>query len=371
MVNRIRLIDEFSKLVSIDSVPFRERIMADELSKYLITLGFEVTEDKAGEHYQGNSGNVYGYLQGELKGEPILFAAHMDTVEPGIHKKAVIHIDGTITSEGNTVLGADDIAGVVSILEAIRTIKELKLPHRSIEVLFTIAEEVYLKGSEVLDYNIINAKEAYVLDLSGAVGTAALKAPTLISFTAKILGKASHAGFAPEEGIHAISIAAEAITKIKQGRIGDETTVNIGVIEGGKATNIVPDMCIFKGEIRSLIHEKTLLEMQKIKDVLNELSIKYKTEYLFDMSFGSLAYEIDKDHPVVKRFEKVCKELGIKTELIHTFGGSDNNNFFKNGITGIVLACAMNKVHSCEEYTHIEELERCANIVMNLMISEV
>jgi len=294
----------------------------------------------------------------------------MDTVEPGNNKIAVVHEDGLITSDGTTVLGADDLSGVVSILEAIRTIKEKRISHRSIEVLFTIAEEVYIQGSEVFDFSMIKAKEAYVLDLDGPVGTAALKAPTLVSFTAKIIGKASHAGFAPEQGIHAISIAAEAITQIKQGRIDAETTVNIGLIEGGKARNVVPEECILKGEVRSLNHDKALSETDKIKKIFNTVAVKHHANLDFSTSFGCIAYEVDSHHAVVNRFEKVCRDLNYQTNLIETFGGSDNNNFLRHGITGIVLSCGMNKVHSCSEYTHIDELVKGSNIVLQLMTCE-
>lgn len=371
MVNKNRIKDEFCRLVAFDSISFQERIIADELIKSLNELGFQVMEDKAGDCYSGNCGNIYGYLPGELEGEPLLFSAHMDTVEPGINKKAVVHKDGRITSDGDTVLGADDISGVVSILEAVRVLKERSIPHRSIEVLFTIAEEVYLKGSNVFDFQNIRAKEAYVLDLDGPVGLAAIKAPTLVSFTVKMIGKASHAGFAPEAGINAIAAAAEAITLMKQGRIDEDTTVNIGMIKGGKARNIISDEVVFMGEARSLVHEKALDEIKKLEAVLQTISEKYQTSYELETSFGSLAYEIEKDHMVVKRFESVCKELGYESKLISTFGGSDNNNFVREGIKGIVIACGMNAVHSCAEYTHIEELVKCANIVLKLMTSEV
>lgn len=367
MINKTRLTDEFCRLVSIDSSSFQERKMADTLKNYLTELGFEVTEDKAYELYDGNAGNVYGFLKGDLDGDPLLFSAHMDTVEPGSGKKAVVHEDGTITSDGDTVLGADDLSGVVSILEAVRTIKEKRLSHRSIEVLFTIAEEAYIMGSEVFDYSLIRAKEAYVLDLSGQVGTAAVQAPTLVSFTAKFTGRAAHAGFAPEKGIHAISAAAEAITAIRQGRIDEETTVNVGTIEGGLARNIVPESCILKGEVRSLSHDKSLEEVEKIRKVFEQVSDRRETRLEFETSFGCIAYEVDKEHEVVKRFEDVCKELGYKTDYIATFGGSDNNNFMRSGITGIVVACGMNEVHSCKEYTHVDELERCCNITLKLM----
>jgi tripeptide aminopeptidase len=191
-----------------------------------------------------------------------------------------------------------------------------------------------------------------------------------VSFVARILGKASHAGFAPEQGIHAIAIAAEAITRIKQGRIDEETTVNIGTIEGGKALNIVPEICILKGEVRSLKHEKSLTEINKIKEICEAIVVKYHATLEFTTSFGCIAYEVAKEHPVVTRFEEVCKELNYPTKLIETFGGSDNNNFLKNGITGIVLSCGMNKVHSCMEYSHVDDLEKCTNIVLKLMTSE-
>jgi tripeptide aminopeptidase len=367
MVNKARLVEEFCSLAAVDALSYQEREIADRLKSSLEELGFDVKEDAAGKNYSGNAGNVYGYLPGEIEGAPLLFSAHMDTVAPGRNKRAIINEDGRITSDGSTVLGADDLSGIVAILEAIKTIKDLRLPHRSIEVLFTIAEEVYIKGSEVFDYTMLRAREAYVLDLSGPVGTAAIKAPTLVSFSVKIIGKASHAGFAPELGINAIATAAEVITGIRQGRIDEDTTVNIGLIEGGTSRNIVSDKCIFKGEIRSLNHEKALDEMIKVKDIIHNITIKYNAEQEVSTEFGCLAYEVDKEHQVVKNFEKSCIKAGCNMKLIETFGGSDNNNFLRHGITGIVIACGMNQVHSSSEYSHIDELIKCSKIVLELM----
>lgn len=367
MINKDRLVSEFCKLVSIDSVSFKEREMADILIGDLKELGFSVLEDNAGEYYKGNAGNVYGFLEGELEGDPILFSAHMDTVGPGFGKKAVVHEDGRITSEGNTVLGADDLSGVAAILEAVRSIKENKIKHRSIEVLFPIAEEVYIRGSEVFDYSITKAKEAYVLDLSGPIGTAALKAPTLVSFTAKFKGKAAHAGFAPETGIHAIAMAAESITSIKQGRINEEMTVNVGTIQGGLAKNIVPEHCEISGEVRCLNHEGAIKHMEEMKVTFQKVADKYKGSVEIETSFGCIAYDIDQRHPVVQKYQKACEELKIPVNYIETFGGSDNNNFVKNGINGIVIACGMNEVHSTNEYSHVDDLEKCCSIVYKIL----
>ena len=186
MLQKQRIINEFQKLVSMDSESFCERQLADYLKERLEAFGFTVSEDNAGEVLteQGlnpaekenlpYTGNLYAFLPGNCEGEPILLAAHMDTVKPGQGKQAILHADGKITSDGSTVLGADDLSGVVSILEALQVIHEEQLPHPDIEILFSVAEELFSLGSRVFDYSQIRAKQAYVFDLSGPVGTAAL-----------------------------------------------------------------------------------------------------------------------------------------------------------------------------------------------------
>ncbi len=370
-INSKRMVEQFVNLVSMDSLSYQEKTVADYLKKELLTLGFQVTEDNAGAYYGGNANNLYGFLKGTIEGEPLLFSAHMDTVAPGLNKKAILHEDGRITSDGSTILGADDFSGVVAILEAIRTIREEKLPHRDIEIIFFIAEEVYLKGSEIYDYSVVKAKEAYVLDLSGKIGDAALQAPTLISFAAQFTGKASHAGFAPEKGVHAIAMAGHSIAKLQLGHVDDDTTVNVGLIEGGLATNIVPESCILRGEVRSFDHDKAINIMKQIEGIYQETATQFGGSVEVTTTFGSIAYSVPATHPVVTRFNLAAESLGFKTRLTKTFGGSDNNNFMLHNITGIVLACGMHQVHSCEEYTTVEDLTGIASIVQQLMTSEV
>lgn len=371
MINKDRLLSEFSSLVSIDAPSFGERMIADQLKDTLIKLGFEVEEDNAGEEYNGNCGNIYGYLEGTLMGDPILFSAHMDTVTPASGKKAVVHQDGKITSQGATVLGADDVSGIVSILEAIRSIKERNLPHRRIEVLFTIAEEVYAKGSLAFDYHKLQAKQGYTLDLTGNIGTVAYKAPSILSFKVEICGKAAHAGFAPEKGIHSIGIAAAAISKITFGRVDEETTVNVGTIEGGEATNIVPARCVVMGEVRSFNHEKAVTYINRIHHIFEEESRKYGADILWEENCNCIAYETSREGVVANRYKKACEQLGIPVQFVETFGGSDQNTYAQKGVEGLVLSTAMNNVHSCEEYTEIEELVKSVQIVETLMLSEV
>ncbi len=370
MIDKERLISEFTELVAIDSPSFGERKIADVLKTKLKSIGFSVTEDEAGGFYGSDCGNLYGYLPGKIVGEPLLFSGHMDTVAPATGKKAVLHSDGRITGAGNTVLGADDVAGLVSILEAIRSLREEGAPHRSIEVIFPIAEEVYAKGSCVFDFSNIKAKEAYVLDLSGKVGRAAYTAPSILSFTAVVRGRAAHAGFSPEEGIHSIAIAAKIINQMKLGRVDSDTTVNIGTISGGAATNIIPESCKVEGEIRSFQHDKALGCLEEIKALFFREAEQAGASLDWEESINCIAYETKLNGKTAERYREACRKAGLTAEFIKTFGGSDHNVFATKGIEGLVISNAMNSVHSCDEYTEVEELIRSTQIVRNLMISK-
>lgn len=369
-VDEKRLVDLFTQLVRIDSISFQEKKMVETIKENLENIGIQAIEDHAGEQIGGNAGNVYTKIEGALEGETLLFSAHLDTVEPGIDKEAKVE-DTKIVSAGQTILGADDLGGVAVLLEAIRILKEHQIPHRNLELIFPVAEEVYGKGSAVFDYSKVKAKEAYVLDLSGKVGTASLQEPTLLSFSIQIIGKGAHAGFEPEKGINAIAVAADAIHDCKQGRISEDTTLNFGKIEGGSVTNAVPKQVEILGEIRSYQHEKALKHMQEVERTFQKHAKTYGAQVNIESQICITAYQIQQTESVVKRFDRVCKEIGLQPQYTKTFGGSDNNNFIKHNIKGIVLASAMEKVHTTEEYLEVSELKKSLQLVLALMTSTV
>ena len=219
----------------------------------------------------------------------------------------------------------------------------------------------------MFDFSKIQAEKSIVLDMSGEIGTAAVQAPSQIAFTVKVRGKASHAGFAPQDGVHAIRIAATAIAEMAIGRIGDDTTVNVGQIEGGRASNIVPDYCEVSGELRSFSHKKALEELAKVEQIFAKEAEKRggSIEFIRDICYQ--AYKTDENESVVKEFQKACTACGIKSSLIATFGGSDQNKMSEHGIPGIVMASAMHQVHSCQEYTEVSEMAQVAGIVSELL----
>ena len=370
MINRERITSEFCELASIDSPSCEEREITDVLKKKLEAIGFTVREDEAAPKFGGNAGNLYACLEGTLSAEPILFCGHTDTVEPSRGKKAVLHENGTITSAGDTVLGADDLCGVVEILEGVRHLKEEEIPHRPVEIVLMAAEEVFGKGAKAYDYEGwgFRSKEVYVLDLSGPVGCAALSAPSLIGWEARITGKAAHAGFAPETGVNAIKTAADAIASLSPGRIGEDTTMNVGTVQGGEANNIVPEKCIVKGEVRSLDHEKALAVIKQIREMFAEHAGNAEIDFRVEPHLT--AYRVPKDHPVVRRFQRACEKLGLPGSLTGTLGGSDNNILMLHGLTGIVLSCGMQNPHSTGEFTCVDDLVKGAELVAELLKDE-
>lgn len=366
MISTENIKKTFSALTVIDSPSLGERNMADKIRDMFAKIGIELLEDDSASVTGATAGNLYGYIRGNGQA-PVLLSAHMDTVMPAFGKKAVFHPDGTITSDGTTVLGADDISGVTAIYEAIRFLKDNAIKHRDVELLFTTGEELYCKGAKAFDYKKIKAESALVLDLSGRIGDAAYAAPTILSFVAEIHGKSAHAGFCPEEGIHAVKAACEAIAALPQGHLDEVTTANIGIISGGDGINIVPECCAVKGEIRSLNHEKARAAAKRYEETFLESALKYGAQLGWRQQVDIEAYETGKASQVIIDYQRACEQSGVEPKLIKTFGGSDNNVFAQNGIEGIVIATSMNNVHGCKEYANIFEIAKVSEIVLRLL----
>lgn len=369
MINKKRMLSLFKKLISFDSPSFGEREICDYIKTALSELGITAHEDGAAASIHGNCGNLYAYVDGAMDIPPLLFCAHMDTVEPGRGKRMKIDRDGRITSAGDTILGADDCAGIAAIFEALTTLKESAKPHRPIEIVFTVAEEPYCVGVRQLDVSRLGSKEAYVFDLAGPVGEAAYQAPTILSFEAAFRGRSAHAGFAPEQGIHAIKAAGTAVSRISCGHVNG-ATVNIGTISGGTAGNIVPDRCTVTGEIRSLSDEVAQEQLALISGTMREAAKECGAFAEINSTVHCAAYQTPQGHAVVRRFESACREINVEPRLVQTFGGSDNNHLSLKGMTGIVVANAMNGCHSTGEYTTEKELENAARLALALMLSK-
>ncbi len=364
MIDRERIVKEFLGMVKITSLSKKEGEFASYLSKRLAGMGLEVIiDEKSRKLTESDTGNVIGRWRGNVNGiPPILFAAHMDTVVPGEDIRPVIR-DGVIYSSGDTVLGGDDKSGIAAILEALQHIKEEGIPHGDIEVLFTVGEEIGLLGARYLDYTLLDAKTGYVLDCNGAPGTIINRAPAQDKISAVIYGKAAHAGMNPEEGVSAIQVAARAINNMKLLRIDEETTANIGVINGGAATNIVCDRVELKGEARSLSDEKLALQTQHMYDCLRKACEDMGADLEIDLGREYSSYHIPESDMLIRVAKKAAEAAGLVTRVVSSGGGSDTNYFNVKGIKAVNLGTGMNKVHTTEEEIKVEDLVNTAKLV--------
>lgn len=367
MVNEKRLVESFMELVRIDSISREERDLADFLIEKLEDLGLEVIVDQAGEKAKSNCGNIIARFKGNIKEvTPIMFSAHMDTVVPGKNIDPLLKGE-KILSSGKTILGADDKAAIAALLEALHIIKEKNILHGDIEILFTICEEIGLKGAKNLDISSLNARMAFVLDSGGPVGEIISAAPSQNSLKIIIHGKSAHAGSNPEEGINAIQVAGFALSRMKLGRIDEETTTNIGIISGGKATNIIPDEVILEGEVRSRNEEKlekyTKILKQVVEDTAQEF--KAKAEVIINRKF--YCYNLSTDDRIVKIAMKAAKDMGLEPLLRPSGGGSDANVFNKKGFPAVDLAIGMEKVHTVDEYILVKNLKNTVEYVLSII----
>lgn len=367
MINKERLLSTFLDYVQIDSESTHEGAIAARVAEDLRAIGCEVYVDQSGEKTGSDTGNLYCTLPGNTSGEPILFSAHMDTVVPGVGVKPVIE-DGVIRSSGDTVLGGDDKSGIAAIVEALRTIVEQNLPHPTIEALFTVCEEVGLRGSQHMDYSRITAKKAAVLDSSGDAGKIITAAPGQYKLSAAVIGRRAHAGVAPEEGISAVQVLSEAIANMKLLRIDEETTANIGTISAQYATNIVPERAELIGECRSRRDDKLEAQGQHMMDCLQAACDKYGATLEGGLTKAYSAYSYTEADPFVQELMAACRKTGLEPTLAASGGGSDANNMSANGLKALVLGTGMAKVHTVQEELTIKNLEDTAALVLAIAV---
>jgi tripeptide aminopeptidase len=352
MVNKERVLNEFFELVRITCRTKAEREVADVLKQKIASYGWEinVSEDDVGQKIGGNCGNIYFFLKGNVAGAPsLLLSAHLDCVEPSAGVEPVLK-DGIITSAGNTILGGDDKAGVVAIMEALRVIHEQNLPHGDIQAVFTVAEEGGVNGSKNMDPSWLKADFGFALDSSGVPGKIITEAPGQNKIDVIVHGKTAHAGLAPEEGVNAIVVAGKALAELKQGRIDNETTANVGLIKGGGATNIVPDKVEIFCEARSRDMEKLDAQTKSMVATFEQVAAANgaKAEISVKKAYGP--FVLAADSLPVKTAVKAAEAIGLTPSTEATGGGSDANFFNTYGVPTAVLAVGMSKVHTTDEY---------------------
>ncbi|MEW6594982.1 MAG: M20/M25/M40 family metallo-hydrolase [Thermodesulfobacteriota bacterium] len=375
-MNRERLAATFVQLCETDS-PSRSEGRVAALLRDLCAreLGAEqVLEDDSATKTGSECGNLIARFAGTLDAPPLFFNCHMDTVQPGVGVKVRREGD-TFFSAGATVLGGDDKAGIAALIEMIRSLKESGTPHAPFELIFTTCEEIGLLGAKHLDFSLIRSRMGYALDSSG-IDLAIIGAPAANRFAAEIHGLAAHAGLHPEKGINAIQLAARATAQLPLGRLDDESTANIGLINGGTATNIIPERVRLDGEVRShdparLAHHTAQIEaafrkaVAEWRDPEGVAPGRPRLDFVVEPQYPAM--RITEVQPVWQRLAAAAKTLGRPLEYIVAGGGSDANIFNAHGLATMILGIGMADVHTTEESVTLDAMARTAELTRSIV----
>lgn len=367
VINEQRLVDLFLNLCRINSPALQEREVVEWTKKYLTDIGLEVSEDDAGAKIGGNANNVIAWLRGTLPDAPKVFlSAHFDTVEP-TEGLVIDETNGVFSSASDTILGADDKGGMAPAIEAVHALKESGEPHGDVCLLLSVAEEIGLKGAAAVELKDLNLDFGYVLDTGPPVGTFVTRTATHDKLDITIHGKPAHAGKDPENGVNAISVAAAAIAGMKVGRVGPETTSNLGLIEGGTAVNVVCPFVKIRGEARSTnvaeLDAQTAHMIERFETAAREYGATVEIDHLRHYE----SYEISPETPVVKIAMEASEALGFSPALRTTLGGSDANVYNAKGLPCIVMATGMEHIHTHDERISRKDLVDTARLALEVL----
>ncbi len=343
-LNVDRMVENFCELVKIPSESYNEEKFIKHLEELFKNMGARTKRD--------SYGNLIAKFaaKNSTKTESIGFGVHADTVSPGVGIEPVIK-DGIISSKGETILAADDKAAIAELIEVLKTAKK----HPPVEIIVTIHEEPGTLGSINMDYSLIDSKIAYALDTS-MPDEVIIAGPTIIMLDAEYKGVPAHAGICPEKGISAIQAASKAIAKMKLGKLDEDSTANVGVFNGGKIRNGIPDHAKVLAECRSLKHEKALEIASEMEKIFKEAADELGAELTISVKESIKAYSIDENSQVVQNIVAALQKNGIKPRVTTTRGGSDATILNLNGIPTVLIGIGMRDGHSCNETAIIEEM---------------
>jgi|LSQX01.2.fsa_nt_gb tripeptide aminopeptidase len=361
--------DEFMELVRVDSVSLHEGEVAAVVQGKLEAMGLTVVRDQACRAHGGQTGNLIAKVPATAPGLPtLMFNAHLDTVQPGCGIEPRCTDGDLITSAGDTVLGADDKAGVTIILAALREILSQGMAHGELQIVFTVAEEIGLLGAYELDYSLIDPDFAFVFDSSRPPGGLVLGAPSAAKLQWRVHGAAAHAGNSPETGINAIQIAAQAIAAMRLGRLDDETTANIGVIKGGLARNIVPEECEISGEARSHDDTKLAAQVAHMKECFQQAVQRHEGARLEDELYSSYqSFRLAESDEVVQIAARAGERAGLTVYYAIGGGGSDGNVFNARGIPTVICATGGSQVHTLQEQVRVSSIVEGARWMVEMV----
>ena len=363
---RERLHETFAALCRLQSPSGSERPVADWLTEQLRALGLTVEEDDSGPAVGSDAGNLLSRIPGRAT-PSVLLCAHMDTVPLAAPVEPVL-ADGRWENANDGILGADNKTAIAVILElARRAVAGGDPPPVGIELLFTVCEEVSLRGSREFDVSRLQSAFGYVFDHATPIGEIVTASPTHYRIVAELRGRAAHAGVRPEAGRSAVVAAARAIAAMELGRLDAGTTANVGMIEGGSAINVIPERCRIEAEVRSLDADRAATVATELVDHLQDAANAGECDLDVDVEKMFAGYRTKPRAPQLAVAERALRACGYEPRHIDSGGASDANSFEAAGFSCTCLADGVEHNHEPGERVSAADLEMMFDIAITLV----
>jgi tripeptide aminopeptidase len=362
------LVDLFLELCAMPSPPGEERAVADRVTQELDRLGLEWHEDGAAARLGSSTGNIVCRVPPTVDtGVPLFFCAHLDTVPVEGPLEPVLDEGGVIRNVGGAILGADNKASVVAMLEAARRVVSGGRPHAGIELVFTPKEEIGLLGATELDIAQLRARVGFVYDQAAPIGEIVVGAPSAQELVLRFHGRPSHAGMYPEEGRSAIVAAARAIVDMPLGRIDEETSANVGLVSGGSARNIVPEWCALQAEVRSHDLARVSEVVQQLVDAAAYAAAVSDCTLETAIEPKYRGYRLRGDSLPVRLASDGLRRAGFEPRFALSGGAADANVFNERGLQCANLANGMVDIHTPDERIAVDDLERMVDVTLGIV----
>jgi tripeptide aminopeptidase len=365
-LERQRLHETFCTLCRIESPSGQERVCADWVSTELRSLGLAVEEDNVGPEAGSEAGNLLTRIPAG-DAASILLCAHLDTVPLTAPVDPVL-AGGGYENANDGILGADNKTAVAILIELARRLVSAGEPAATgVELLFTVCEEVALAGSAAFDAARLRSRFGYVFDHATPIGEIVLASPTHHRLVAEFHGAAAHAGVRPETGRSAIAAASRAINAMRLGRLDEETTANIGMIDGGTAINVIPERCRVVGEVRGLDDARAEAVLTEMIDHLQDAANAFECDLDLTAERMFKGYRTRSRAPQVLAAERALRACGYEPTHIVTGGGSDANSLQAKGLPCTNLADGTERNHEPGERISVDALDGMFEVAIALV----
>ena len=365
MPDAARLFERFFRYARCGSESRNERQFALLIEQELDAMGISHKRQDLSKYFYSNGWNIYARLPGDPSSESILFVLHLDTVAPGDGIEPVIE-DGVIRSSGSTILGADGKAGIAIVMEALERLREEGILHRSVELLFTICQEVDLSGAKYAKVDDIESQQAILLDHT-TFAEIVCESPEKLIVTYEITGRKSHAAMNHEGGINALKAAVEIVHAMPLGYVDPDSIINVGDFVSLSPTNVVPDHARFDLEIRSFDPKRLRTYARTIEEQAAQICEKYGASYGITVVSQTEHVLTEENTALVRQMLQSMEDVGVTGKLGRTFGQSDSVRLQPKGINCINIGVGSQNLHSTQESIACQDMERMTQVMCRFL----